>query len=529
MPIPPRYPLLVEMRLEQGYADRLRRLLLTASRQVQSDLNKLGDAGNPLTRMQLQAQKASLNAMMDRAYVDIHKALEEGQKEAAKAASLVVSRYENQLLELTMSADTARRVANSEARRAASGVEAALRRMEGTSYTPLSKSVYNTAKLSKGWVDDKINQALLSGWDAKRLAKEISSSIDPRVPGGVSYAANRLARTEINNAFHASAAKRYADSGLVEAVDWHLSSSHPEGDICDTFAAEGPYPVNKVPKKPHPHCYCFITPALPTEEQFMANLLAGKYDDERWAKDVSPAKVARQAAKTPPINKYAAAAAKAPKLKTVMDASEPEEAVAALNKVYGGRKYNGFDVEVTDADWVEDGIGVQMRISKGGKDAGFATRVFKDGGSVYHDTLELAEEFRGQGFSTAFSEFSEAYYRANNVTKIQLHAALENGSYTWAKAGYSWDDSFAIDEVAEGLQEHINMLSFSAREMDRLGFNDPASPFRRLREAWDDELPIAEWPTPAELANYTYQGKAVGKEIMNATGADWRGMKPMAG
>lgn len=292
MPIPQRTALLTLMRLENKHAADIRRILERSSKQVAKDIAALGKDGNALTRMQLQAQKASIDAMLKQDFSDIGNIIGKGTKEAAAAASRVVSMYESELLSAVMTRDMLDALATSEARRAASGIEAALRRMEGSSYIPLSRQVYKTTKLAGGMVDDIINQALVSGWDARRLAREVSSSINPNVPGGVSYAANRLARTEINNAFHASTAKRYVDSGIVDGADWNLSTSHPEGDICDSLKDNSPYELDEIPQKPHPHCYCYLTPHLPEPDEFIDNLLSGKYGDEPWIDDVSEQKVA---------------------------------------------------------------------------------------------------------------------------------------------------------------------------------------------------------------------------------------------
>lgn len=287
MAIPRRYPLLVEMALEQAQANYARAILAESAARIAKELARLGNSGNPLTRMQLEAQRAAITAMLTEDFKNIGESIKDGKPKAATAASRVVSRYENELLAIVIDKDAMRRLATAEARRTVNGLEAAIKRMEGTSYRKLSDQVYDTTKLATGWVDDAINRALVSGWDAKRLAKEIVPSISPNVPGGVSYAANRLARTEINNAFHAASWDRMNRSPIVDMVDWNLSSSHPEGDICDSLKADGPYEKNKVPSKPHPNCYCFITPVLPTEEQFINNLLAGKYDDGDWVGEVT--------------------------------------------------------------------------------------------------------------------------------------------------------------------------------------------------------------------------------------------------
>lgn len=294
MPIPRRTPLITLMRLEAKHVASLNTILMSAVKDLDAKIAGMGSE-NPITLMQAKAQRAAMNDFLENTFDSMEDVTRRGMVEAAEAASRVVSQYENELLKMVLDKDAMSALAASEANRAAAGLEAALKRMQGTSYKPLSSTVYGTKNLASGWVDDTINRGLASGWSRQRLAAELRKSIDPRVPGGVSYAANRTARTEINNAFHASSAERYMNSVIVEGVDWNLSSSHPEGDICDTLADESPYPKKSVPQKPHPNCYCFITPALPTDEEFLEKLFNGDYDDEsEWAEDydsMSPAKL----------------------------------------------------------------------------------------------------------------------------------------------------------------------------------------------------------------------------------------------
>lgn len=287
MAIPRRRTLLVEMALEQAQANYVRAILAESAERIARELARVGTDGNPLTRMQLEAQRAAINAMLTEDFTNIGESIKDGKPNAARAASRVVSEYEDQLLTLVLDEDRVRRLATAEARRTVNGLEAAIKRMEGTSYKPLSGRVYDTTKLATGWVDDAINRALVSGWDAKRLAKEIVPSISPNVPGGVSYAANRLARTEINNAYHAASWDRMNRSIIVDQVDWNTSSSHPENDVCDEYRDASPFDKAKVPEKPHPNCYCYITPRLPSEENFINNLLSGKYDEGGWVGEVT--------------------------------------------------------------------------------------------------------------------------------------------------------------------------------------------------------------------------------------------------
>lgn len=280
MTLPPKYPLQTLMATEAKHVAELNKILTMAVNRLDQDIKALGKAGaNPITLMQAQATRASLNSFLAETFDEVEGSIRMGIKNAAAAASGVVSAYEAQLQGLVMSPEAVANLARSEAQRAAQGIEAAMQRVLGNSYVPLSDTVYKTQQLTLKWVDKRITQGLASGWSASKLANELKGMIDPTVKGGVSYAAMRTARTEINNAFHASSAERYLNSPVVLEVDWHLSSSHPEGDVCDDLAAGSPYPKKSVPHKPHPNCYCYITPHLPEPAKFVDNLFKGKYGE----------------------------------------------------------------------------------------------------------------------------------------------------------------------------------------------------------------------------------------------------------
>lgn len=150
----------------------------------------------------------------------------------------------------------------------------------------LSTRVYHDYALTSGAVDKTIRQGLIQNLSARELAADVYRFISPATPGGASYAAKRLARTEINNAFHErqiAAAKR---PGVLGAV-WNLSGSHPRPDECNQFAegnkydlGRGVYPVDNVPGKPHPNCFCFLTYKTMTPRQFADALDNGDFDDE---------------------------------------------------------------------------------------------------------------------------------------------------------------------------------------------------------------------------------------------------------
>lgn len=150
----------------------------------------------------------------------------------------------------------------------------------------LSDQVWRTRSLSEGWVDRAVNRGIGLQKSAREIARDVRHLIRPDTPGGVSYAANRLARTEINNAFHTTEIRQGQELPWIEAFQWHLSGSHPVPDDCDDLAdmdhdglGEGIFRKDNVPFKPHPQCLCFLTTVTIRPEEFNQRLLNGDYDD----------------------------------------------------------------------------------------------------------------------------------------------------------------------------------------------------------------------------------------------------------
>jgi hypothetical protein len=151
---------------------------------------------------------------------------------------------------------------------------------------PLAQSVYRTQALSSGLVDRSVNRGLLLGKSAREIAKDVRHLINPNVRGGVSYAAMRLGRTELNNAFHHAQKGIRANDPFVEAMKWNLSGSHPKPDECNTYAENvhfdggglGEFLPMEVPGKPHPNCFCYMTAVVVDDDKFVADFMAGKYN-----------------------------------------------------------------------------------------------------------------------------------------------------------------------------------------------------------------------------------------------------------
>ena len=162
---------------------------------------------------------------------------------------------------------------------AALGVNNAIRQYLGAS-EPLSRRVYKSRSLSNGYVERIIRSQLAVGGSARDIAQRVRSHINPSTPGGVSYAAMRLGRTELNNAFHATSIALMDDRPWIDQAQWNLSKRHDTRTNCkcELYAEMKYFPIGQVPRKPHPQCRCFTTPVLIDMESFIRNLQIGMYD-----------------------------------------------------------------------------------------------------------------------------------------------------------------------------------------------------------------------------------------------------------
>ena len=149
-----------------------------------------------------------------------------------------------------------------------------------TSERPLSQRVYRTKALAQGWVQREVTSGIARGASAKEIAAAVRKFIRPNTPGGVSYAALRLGRTELNNAFHATSIALSQDRPWIQAMQWNLSAVHKSDparvEICEVYAKRV-FGVDQVPAKPHPQCRCFVVPVLEPVDVFIRNLTAGQY------------------------------------------------------------------------------------------------------------------------------------------------------------------------------------------------------------------------------------------------------------
>lgn len=241
--------------------------LVSATKSIDGELLKLKGIGTKtaaVRRLQLSLTRRELRKQITGLYGDVASITKGARAKAAEAAVDATLAHESRTLARLFRTKTQRSSYGTSLRATARrNIEATVTRVLHTA-RPLSRNVYKARALSTGMVDKAINDALARGDSAENLAKSIHHLIDPNTPGGVSYAAKRLARTEINNAFHAQAIRDAQENPIVTHMRWHLSETHKSypGDPCEDYALQGLFPKDAVPDKPHPNCRCFVTPEI---------------------------------------------------------------------------------------------------------------------------------------------------------------------------------------------------------------------------------------------------------------------------
>lgn len=159
-------------------------------------------------------------------------------------------------------------------------------------------------------IDDLIRQAIANGTDALELADMVEQFLNPqyspvrnalgrlirnqrrgivtRTPGrgGMgSFAARRLARTEVTRAHGQATIEAAKRTPFAKGVKWSTSTSHPKPDPCDENASRnaynlgpGVYPPDKVPRYPeHPQCLCVLSTAVTDDVDSVVESLREQY------------------------------------------------------------------------------------------------------------------------------------------------------------------------------------------------------------------------------------------------------------
>lgn len=262
-------------------------MLRDTKKRVDVELNKLiaaESASETLRRVQLEQTRSRLMAEQARVFERLGDIVAARRLDAASRAGGLTAASSARLLRKVGEGAAAQTLYDSFLQTSQNAIDAALARMR-LSALPLSERIYRTGVWMGGRLGKLINQELAIGLNARRFAKTARDWFNPNTPGGVRYAAMRLARTEINNSFHAMSVEKADATPWIPYMEWNLSRAHPKRDVCNPVAEEdsghgpGVYLTGKVPARPHPQCMCYVTPKPIEEDDFVENFLKGDYDD----------------------------------------------------------------------------------------------------------------------------------------------------------------------------------------------------------------------------------------------------------
>jgi hypothetical protein len=134
----------------------------------------------------------------------------------------------------------------------------------------LSDRVWANDTATRRRVQAEVDQAIRDGESPAKLARRVREFVQPGTPGGASYAAMRLARTELLAAWDARERQDFKAAGIYSGAAWMLSPTHRGPDVCDELAQSGPYGLDALPDRPHPHCFCWLDPVV--DEDAVARL-----------------------------------------------------------------------------------------------------------------------------------------------------------------------------------------------------------------------------------------------------------------
>lgn len=280
----PRQTLMRYLRVQKQTDVEVRQLLRRAARDLAAQIENLAVTGYG-DQVRLAQLKIRQRVIAEELWLRVGARTRVGSSRAVDAALKGGDKDLRELLRHLPANARATLIEGAE-KAAREAVDRAVMRSGGRAAIELSHRVYRNRDLMTGRVDRMINSGLARGLSPAELAAEVKRYILPSTPGGASYAAERLARTEINNSFHSATVAYYEDNPFVGGMKWYLSGSHPKADECDQYAHEdserlgaGVFRTNNVPSKPHPHCFCYVAPTTPDDDEIVAAYARGDYNE----------------------------------------------------------------------------------------------------------------------------------------------------------------------------------------------------------------------------------------------------------
>lgn len=266
-------------RVQRKADAEIMRVLKEAVKEINHRLARLsGTQPAELERSRLLAIKQSILQSQAEIFRETGRIVSARRAEAAARAIQVAGRYDAVAFAAVGREADARVLAAGLEATEARAIDTLVARVTQTRM-PLSERVYRANAWADNQLDRRINSGLARGLSADQMAAELRRFVNPNTPGGTRYAAMRLARTEIGNAYHAMAIRAAELKPWVKKVEWHTSKSHVRKDECDALNGRLFVPSD-TPPKPHPQCMCYITPVVDDDDEaFLDALVAGDFDE----------------------------------------------------------------------------------------------------------------------------------------------------------------------------------------------------------------------------------------------------------
>jgi GNAT superfamily N-acetyltransferase len=139
---------------------------------------------------------------------------------------------------------------------------------------------------------------------------------------------------------------------------------------------------------------------------------------------------------------------------------------------------NRYGLQVTGKIWASD--------DPDAEEAGIFARGFyrdRDGDLVaIHALLHLENEYRGKGFASAFNGHLVDWYRQQGIVRVEVHANIDVGGYTWATQGFQFEDQESAEDILARLRFVVSVFTDRIRAMRHEASTVTADRARTLRE-----------------------------------------------
>jgi GNAT superfamily N-acetyltransferase len=130
-------------------------------------------------------------------------------------------------------------------------------------------------------------------------------------------------------------------------------------------------------------------------------------------------------------------------------------------RIWGQRNMRVAD-EFSSSPYIQ--IGGKIVDSDGKKVGIFERHIYLDGSNdrfephAYHEILRIDKEHQGKGIGADFGIKAESKYEALGVKSIHLNAGLDDGIYTWSRAGYNFKSDSGRKNFLADIEDRYKML-----------------------------------------------------------------------